>query len=52
MGQCAVMDGIRMLFARAARAEETRSQSGSVVRRTNELCASHSAPHDVQVSMY
>ena len=47
-----MIDGMRMLCARAARAELTRSQSGSLVRRTNELCASHSAPHDVQVSRY
>jgi hypothetical protein len=51
-GQRVVIDGMRMLFARAARAELARSQSGSTVRRTNELCASHSAPHDVQASRY
>ncbi len=43
---------MRMLWARAARAELARSQSGSLVRRTNELCASHSAVHDVHVSRY
>jgi hypothetical protein len=47
-----VMDGMRMLCARAARAALARSQSGSLVRRTNELCASHSAVHEVQVSRY
>jgi hypothetical protein len=52
VGQLVVIDGMRMLCARAARAELARSQSGSLVRRTNELCASHSAPHDVQVSRY
>jgi hypothetical protein len=46
------MDGMRMLCARAARAELARSQSGSLVRRTNELCASHSAVHEVQVRRY
>jgi hypothetical protein len=51
-GQWAVIDGMRMLCARAARAELARSQSGSLVRRTNELCASHSAVHDVHVSRY
>ena len=51
-GQCAVIDGMRMLWARAARAELASSQSGSLVRRTNELCASHSAVHEVQVSRY
>ena len=35
-----------------ARAELASSQSGSLVRRTNELCASHSAVHDVHVSRY
>ena len=50
--QCAVIDGMRMLWARAARAELASSQSGSLVRRTNELCASHSAVHDVHVSRY
>ena len=50
--QYAVMDGMRMLCARAARAELARSQSGSLVRRTNELCASHSAVHEVHVSRY
>ena len=50
--QWAVIDGMRMLFARAARAALARSQSGSLVRRTNELCASHSAVHDVHVSRY
>ena len=48
--QCAVMDGMRMLWARAARAELASSQSGSLVLRTNELCASHSAVHEVHVS--
>ena len=48
----AVIDGMRMLWARAARAELASSQSGSLVRRTNELCASHSAVHDVHVSRY
>ncbi len=52
MGQCAMIDGMRMLLARAARAELASSQSGSLVRRTNELCASHSAVHDVHVSRY
>ncbi len=52
MGQLVVIDGMRMLFARAARAERARSQSGSAVRRTNELCASHSAAHEVHVSRY
>ena len=52
VGQWAVIDGMRMLFARAARAALARSQSGSLVRRTNELCASHSAVHDVHVSRY
>jgi len=41
-----------VLWARAARAELASSQSGSLVRRTNELCASHSAVHDVHVSRY
>lgn len=50
--QWAVMDGMRMLCARAARAALARSQSGSLVRRTNELCASHSAVHEVHVSRY
>jgi hypothetical protein len=50
--QRAVIDGMRMLCARAARAELARSQSGSLVRRTNELCASPSAVHDVHVSRY
>jgi hypothetical protein len=41
---------MRMLFARATRAARARSQSGSSVRRTSELWASHLAVHDVQVS--
>jgi hypothetical protein len=52
VGQWTVIDGMRMLFARAARAALARSQSGSLVRRTKELCASHSAVHDVHARRY
>jgi len=41
---------MRMLFARAALAARARSQSGSSVRRTRELCASHVAVHELQVN--
>lgn len=40
----------RMLLARAARALSAASQSGSAMRRTKELWASHFAEHDVHVS--
>ena len=40
----------RMLLARAARALAAATQSGSAMRRTKELWASHFAEHDVQVS--
>lgn len=41
-----------MLLAWAARAAPARSQSGAMVRRTRELCASHSAVQDEQLSRY
>ena len=43
---------MRMLWAYVARAARARSQSGSDVRRTNELCASHVAVHDGHVRRY